>query len=176
MMRGAWMLLAVLSLAGCGTTYSWRSQVPARMRTVAVPTFRNESDVTELGAVVARELAREFQREGTFALRRTGESAVEIQGVIEKAASGARAYRRDMGLRNNEFTFSLRAKVSVIDKLHSKVLVDNRVYSAETTFAANHDTLTGERNASGRLAEELARQIVDDVTELDFTEEEKSDE
>lgn len=176
MMRGAWMLLAVLSLVGCGTTYSWRSQVPERMRTVAVPTFRNESDVTELGAVAAGQVAREFQREGTFALRRAGESAIEIQGVIEKAMSSGRAYRRNTGMRNNEFTFTAQAKVSVIDKVHSKVLIDNRVYRAETTYVANQDALTGERNASGRLAEDLARQIVDDVTEFDFTEEEKSDE
>ncbi len=170
------MLLAALALVGCGTTYSWRSQVPERMRTVAVPTFRNESDVTELGAVAAGQVAREFQREGTFALRRAGDSATEIQGVIETALSHGRAYRRNTGMRNNEFTFTAQVKVSVIDKINSRVLIDNRVYRAETTYVANQDVLTGERNASGRLAEDLARQIVDDVTELDFTEEEKSDE
>ena len=171
-----WLLLvAALPLAGC-RSYTWRSQVPERMRTVAVPTFRNESDVTELGAVAAGQVAREFQREGTFALRRAGESAIEIQGVIEKAMSSGRAYRRNTDMRNNEFTFTAQAKVSVIDKVHSKVLIDNRVYRAETTYVANQDALTGERNASGRLAEDLARQIVDDVTEFDFTEEEKSDE
>ena len=37
--------LAVLLLAGC-SHYTWRSQVPADMRTVSVPTFLNESDGT----------------------------------------------------------------------------------------------------------------------------------
>ena len=48
------VLLAMLALcAGCAS-YTWRSSVPSGMRTVSVPTFRNETDVTELGAVAAR--------------------------------------------------------------------------------------------------------------------------
>jgi hypothetical protein len=46
------------------------------MRTVSVPTFRNETDVVELGAIAARQTLREFQREGTFAIRRTGKTSV----------------------------------------------------------------------------------------------------
>jgi hypothetical protein len=43
------------------------------------------------------------------------------------------------------------------------VVVGDRVYQADTTYLTSSDRLTAERDASGRVAEELARQIVDDV-------------
>ena len=54
-------VLAALALAGCAN-YRWTSPVPADMQTVTVPTFRNESNVLELGAVATRQVLREFQR------------------------------------------------------------------------------------------------------------------
>ena len=71
-------------LAGCGTSYSWRPQVPAEKRTVTVPTFANETDVTELGAVAARQILREIQREGTFRIATGDDAALEVQGVLKK--------------------------------------------------------------------------------------------
>ena len=65
--------------------------------------------------------------------------------------------------RTREHRFSAAAVVSVIDRRNNRILIDNRKYSASTTFLVNDDIVTGERDASGRLGEDLARQIVDDV-------------
>lgn len=162
------MLMAVLALlaAGCQTSYSWRSSVPEELRTVSVSVFRNGSDVTELGAVVTRQVLREFQREGTFRIAAAGEGALEIVGELAKANSAVTAYERRTGARTREHRFTATAVVSVLDRRNGKVLVNDRKYTATTTFLVNDDILTGERDASGRLAEDLARQIVDDVLML----------
>lgn len=156
-------VLAALALSGCKTAYTWTSPVPDGKRTVCVPTFRNESDITELGPVVARQVLREFQREGTFRLATPESAAVEVQGVIRSAATSYDGGARNIGNRLNDYRFSLQAEVSVIDRIDGKVVVENRIYKAERVFAATQDLMTGRRDASGRLAEELARQIVDDV-------------
>lgn len=156
-------------LAGCAS-YGWRSSVPPEMRTVSVPTFRNESNVTELGAVASRQLLREFQREGTFAIRSTGDSALEIQGVIVKATGNLTGQDRRLGSRINAFDMKLVALVSVIDKRKGRVLVDNRTYKAQVPYAAGMDVVTALRDASGRAAEDLARQVVDDVLNLKWEE------
>ena len=52
------------------------------MRTVSVPTFRNETDVLELGAVATRQTLREFQREGTFRIASQDDAALEVQAVL----------------------------------------------------------------------------------------------
>ena len=160
------LVLGALCIAGCGTSYSWRSSVPEEMRTVSVPTFRNESEVNELGAVATRQILREFQREGTFRIRTTGDAALEIQGVIKSASFGTVAYDRRIYGRLSASECHAVAEVSVIDKRDRKVLVDNRKYMATTTFTSRQDRTTAMRDASGRLADDLARQVVNDLLNL----------
>lgn len=164
--RVAVWLSVALTAIGCASDYSWRTKVPPKMRSVSVPVFRNESDVTEFGNVAARQLLREFQREGTFSLAAPSEAAVEIQGIVKKADARTSAYRRGTGMRFSDLDFTAEVEISVIDKTNGKVLVDNKLYRARTTFIDNDDFLTSRRDASGRLAEDLARQVVDDVLNL----------
>ena len=161
-------LSALAMLCGCGTDYAWRPSVPSGMRTVAVPTFRNESDLQEAGAMASRQLLREFQREGTFAIRRTGNSSLEVQGVIVKASRDPAAFNRGYGSRASEYRYTVTAEVSLINKDTGKVLLNNRRYVAETTFLTRGDLLTTQRDAAARIAQEFARQIVDDVTSFDY--------
>ncbi len=149
-------------LGGCAG-YRWTSEVPESLRTVAVPTFDNRTMSAELGAVVSQYVLREFQREGTFSIRRTGDSALEVQGSIEKADRAAIAYDRGYGMRASEYRYVVEASVSLVDKSSGKVLFENRKYVGETTFLTQNDLLTGQRDAAQRVAADLARQIVDDV-------------
>ena len=160
------LVAACLALGGCGTSYSWRSSVPENLRTVSVPTFRNESDVMELGAIATRQVLREFQREGTFKVRSSDEAAIEVQGVIKSAKTDINAYDRRSGMRTSAYKAQTVAEVSVIDHRSGKVRVNNRKYVAQADFTAGQDLTTAQRDASGRLAEDLARQVVDDVLNL----------
>lgn len=153
---------ALAVLAGC-RTYTWTSSVPEDMRTVSVPTFRNETDVVELGAVATRQTLREFQREGTFRIASQDDAALEVQAVLKSAHPGLLNYKRGQSMRAFEQRLTLKADVSLVDRRNGKVLFDNRPYVAETTFFSDTDIVTARRDASGRLAEDLARQIVDDV-------------
>lgn len=162
-MRRFFPIAAALALfAGC-SSYTWTSPVPKDMRTVSVPTFRNETDVVELGAIAARQTLREFQREGTFRIASADDAAIEVQAVLKTANARMLNYKRGQSMRAYEFRYSLVADVSLVDRRNGKVLVDNRQYRAETTFFSDTDIVTTRRDAAGRLAEDLARQIVDDV-------------
>ena len=154
------LLLALA--AGCGA-YRWKSDVPAGMRTVSVPVFRNEGSLTGLGGEVARQVLREIGREGTFRVADEGGAAVELQGSVSSSTPKVVAYERKTGARNREHSLSATARVSFVDRRAGKVLAENRRFTARTTFLAGDDVLTGARDAEGRLAEDLARQIVDDL-------------
>jgi len=167
-LRFTFSILLLASFCGCLTAYRWSSSVPEKMRTVFVPTFRNESDVTELGSVVTRQILREVQREGTFKIVRQNDAAVEIQGVVKHAKSGYSAGDRRSGMRLSEYILTVVATVSVIDRASGKVLIDNRRYRAVATYVSNQDRFTGERDASGRAADDLAQQIVDDLTSMQW--------
>lgn len=163
-----WLLVVCAAVCGCATGYSWKASVPAAMRTVTVPTFMNESDIAELGSVATRQLLREIQREGTFRIAAADEAALEIQGVVKRATPVVGAYDRRADMQLQSYRFVLTAEVSIIDKTAGKVLVNNRKYVAEDVFTARHDISTAERDASGRVADDLARQIVDDLADWKF--------
>jgi len=158
------MSLAVGLLGGCSSDYGWRrSSVPADVRTVYVPTFRNESDVMELGIIASRQILREFQREGTFKIRSEEDAVLEVQGVIAESHAGVTAHNRRSGSRKTSYVFSATAVVSVIDKRSNKILVNNKRFVGQTVFTTGGDLATGKRDATGRLMEDLARQVVDCV-------------
>lgn len=160
------VLALALAACGCGANYRWRPSVPKDMRTVTVPTLRNESVVMELGSIASRQLLREFQREGTFRIASADDAALEIQGVVKSATPILDAYDRRSGARIMSYEFSAKVEISVIDRRRGKVLVDNRTYVAHTLFTAGQDRTTAMRDASGRLMDDLARQVVDDVVNL----------
>ena len=152
--------------SGCGANYTWKSSVPSELRTVCVPTFRNESDVSEAGAVATRQVLREIQREGTFSVRNPGEAALEIQGVVKVVKLSVRAYDRATEMRLRAYDVSAVVEVSVVDKRRRKVLVDNRKYRPTVQATVGQDMATALRDVSGRLMDELAREVVDDLLNL----------
>lgn len=164
-------LLSTLALTGCATSYSWTPRVPEKMRTVAVPTFRNESDLSEMGAMATRQVLRELQREGTFSIRRADEAALEIQGVVKSVSTGTTVTSRRTGARATSADITAEVEVSVVDKREGKVLVEAKIYRPRTTLMANADLTTAKRDASGRLADELARAVVDDLLNMKWSKE-----
>lgn len=161
-LRSFLFLLPAMLVCGCAN-YRWTSSVPEEIRTVAVPEFQNQSRLAELGPVTTQYTLREFQREGTFSIRRSGDSSIEVQGVIKKVEFKPVAYARGYGMRAGEYRCFATLEASLIDKDKGKVLLDNRTYTAETTISVQNDLLTAQRNAVPRLAAEFARQIVDDA-------------
>lgn len=157
-------------VAGCGTSYRWRSAVPEAKRTVVVPVFANETDMAELGAVASRQLLREIQREGTFRIAPEADAAIEVQGVVKRLSVGGVAYDRRTGMRYASFSLRAEVEISVVDKARRAVVVDAKRYAASTTVSSSQDLMTSKRDASGRLMDDLARQVVDDLLELKFSE------
>lgn len=160
------LVLALALTAGCATSYSWKPRVPSAMRSVCVPSFQNESNLMEIGALATRQVAREFQREGTFKLASSEDAAIEIQGIVKSVSIGSVGYNRRTFSRYTGSELRMMATVSVVDKREGKVLVDNKTYTAQTTTVVGQDATTAQRDASGRLADDLARQVVDDVLNL----------
>ena len=167
--RSLLLLLPALLLCGCGVNYRWTSRVPEEIRTVAVPVFQNRSDAAELGAITTQYTLREFQREGTFSIRRSGDSSIEVQGAIVKVERHPISFQRGYGMRASEYRYYVTAEITLVDKDNGKVLQTGRKYKAETTFMTQGgDLLTGQRDAVQRIAADLARQIVDDVVSYPY--------
>jgi hypothetical protein len=154
-------------IAGCAN-YDWGTSVPQEFRTVAVPVFENATTVSELGPIVTQYTLREFQRNGTFKIARAGEAAVEVQGVLKESSRSALSYDRSSEMRATEFRYTVCADVTFVDKKNGKILLECRNMEAETSFLVNDDLLTGQRNAAARIADDLARQIVNEALSIRY--------
>lgn len=166
-MMNGWMRMtaaaaAAAFLSGCAS-YSLRPAVPEEMRTIAVAVFENETDFPELGAAVTKYTLREFQREGTFTIARQDGAALKLIGRLAAAETRGIHYDRNYGSRASEYRYDVTAKITLWDASTGKVLIDDRPVRAGTTFLTQGDMLTGLRDASPRIAQELARGIVDAV-------------
>lgn len=164
-------LASALMITGCA--YRWTSSVPLKMRTVAVPVFENDTNFAEFNAIASQYVLREFQREGTLTIKPAGSAVLEVQGKVKNISRTALDYDRNIGSRTSEYAIVADVEVSLIDKRNGKVLFNNRKYQCATTFTVRDDLLTSQRNASERLAADLARQVVDDVLYFDYTAKDK---
>ena len=160
-------LLAVTLLSGC-VGYTWGTSVPKEYRKVSVPVFENMTTVSEIGPIVTQYTLREFQREGSFRIVRPENAAIEVQGVLRSMRREGVAYDRGEGMRASEYRYVVVADVTFVDKKNGKVLLERKGIKGETTFLTNDDLLTGQRNASFRIADDIARQIVNDALALSF--------
>lgn len=158
-------LCAMALLSGCAS-YTWGTSLPADYRTVSVPVFENMTEVSELGPMVSQYTLREFQREGTFRVTRPSDAAIEVQGVLKHMSREGVAYDRGRGMRVSEYRYTIVAEVTFIDKRNGKVLLDRKAITGETTFLTNNDLLTGQKNAAARIANDIARQVVNEALAL----------
>ena len=160
-------LLAAALLSGCAG-YTWGASVPREYRMVSVPVFENMTTVSEIGPIVTQYVLREFQREGSFRIVRPEDAVIEVQGVLSSMSREGIAYDRGQGMRASEYRYVIVADVTFVDKKSGKVLLEKKGIKGETTFLTNNDLLTGQRNASFRIADDIARQVVNDALALPF--------
>ena len=161
--------LAAALLSGCAG-YTWGTSVPKEYRKVSVPVFENMTMVSEIGPIVTQYTLREFQREGSFKIVRPEDAVIEVQGVLRSMTRSGIAYERGEGMRASEYRYAIVADVTFVDKKNGKVLLERKGIKGETTFLTNDDLLTGQRNASFRVADDIARQVVNEALELPFPE------
>ena len=160
-------LLAGALLSGCAG-YTWGTSVPKEYRTVSVPVFENMTTVSELGPIVSQYALREFQREGSFRIVRPEDAAIEVQGTLQSMFRDGVAYDRGQGMRASEYRYTIVADVTFVDKKNGKVLLERKGIKGETTVLTSDDLLTAQRNASFRIASDIARQVVNDALALPF--------
>ncbi len=158
-------LFAFALLSGCAG-YTWGTSVPKEYRKVSVPVFENLTIVSEIGPIVTQYTLREFQREGSFKIVRPEDAAIEVQGTLRSMSRDGVSYDRGRGMRVSEYRYVVFADVVFVDKRNGKVLLERKGIKGETTFLTNDDLLTGQRNASFRVADDIARQIVNEALAL----------
>ena len=158
------LLLALLA-GGCAG-YRLGPATPAHLshiKTIAVPMFGNTTLVPRIEALVTGTVIKQFQQDGTFRMGTEEQADAVLKAeIVAVGRSPARSLRGNV-LSTTEFNLNLSVRYSLVGR-DGKPLTAGGA-SGSTSFFVGSDVSTDERQALPLAAEELAKQLVSQLSE-----------
>jgi outer membrane lipopolysaccharide assembly protein LptE/RlpB len=163
--RLAFLLTIAITLAGCG--YHLGEIRPTTMRsvrTLAVPTFKNNTFESRIEVLFADTLVKKLQQDGTYRIVDTNQADAVVYCVIEKIDRGALRSVQNNVLATSEFRLTVTARYEVVDIGTGRVLMEGQV-TGNTSFFSGNDLQTLERQGLSNAAADLAENLTTRLTE-----------
>ena len=157
--------LALLFLAGCaGYHLGAVGDTPAGAKTIEVLPFNNQTLQPRLGDSLTQAVRERLQVDATYRLVTSQPGDLVVSGVI-------RSYQREqLGYLNSDATtpqnFRVTATVHVVvrDRATGKLILERDI-DGHTLVNVGADFASSERQAGPVLAQDLAQNIVSQLTE-----------
>jgi len=163
-------VLGVLTLAtGCGYhTAGHTVNLPANVRTIAVPGFVSQSQTFRIEQLLTTAVVREFNTRTQFHIihETRPEADAVLRGTVISAAASPLAYDSKTG-RAASMLVTVSMQVSLIDR-DGKVLFQNPSYLFHEQYELSRDLSSffeEESPAVDRLSRDFARTLVANILE-----------
>lgn len=150
------LALAALS-AGCGYRLAGRgAQIPADVKTIAIPAFRNETSRFKIEQVLTQAVVREFLARARFRVQpQTAGSDAVLTGAVLQFWT-APVVVDATGGRTTAVSIAVRMRVRLTDNRTGKLLFENPDYMFTETYEISGDAATYFEE-SGPAVERLSR-------------------
>ena len=99
------LIAAVVVLGGC--TYSFRGQSAGAIKTIAIPTFENETPEFGIAERITDELVSGFQRDGTLRITTREQADAVLIGRITRVEDMPYTARADQTVEEYRFSIIL---------------------------------------------------------------------
>jgi hypothetical protein len=153
------------SLAGCaGYRLGPVNGETAGEKSIEILPFNNQTFQPRLGDAVTQALRERLQTDATYHLATHGDGDIVVTGVI------TRYNRQGLGYLNNDVSTTVNYRVNVTahvvarERATGRVLLDKNV-TGYTLVDVSTDLTDAERQAAPLLAEDLAQNIAELLTE-----------
>ncbi|MBA3544711.1 MAG: LptE family protein [Chthoniobacterales bacterium] len=159
--------LILLSLGGCAGYHIGPVQ-PYYLRgvhSIAVPTFENKTLVPRIAVLVTDTVIKQFQQDGTYRVAGGDQADAILKGEITRISRAPARSVRGNVLATTEFNLALRVRYSLVSRVGGKVLAPPIEVAGTTSFFVGPDITSDERQALPLAAEELAVQLVSQLSE-----------
>lgn len=165
-MKKAFSSLLLAFLVGGCAGYHLGPATPAHLRhikTIAVPTFGNTTLTPRIEVLVTGTVIKQFQQDGTFRIAHEDQADAILKGeIVGVARAPARSVRGNV-LSTTEFNLNLSVRYSLVGR-DGKVLSTGGA-GGSTSFFVGSDVSTDERQAIPLATEEMAKQLVSQLSE-----------
>ena len=152
-------------LAGCaGYHLGAVNGASAGEKSIEVLPFNNQTLQPRLGDAVTQALRERLQADGTYHLAARGDADVIASGVITSYNRVGLSYLNSDVTTAQSYRVNITAHVVVRERATGKVLLDKDV-TGYTLVTVGSDLASAERQASPLLAQDLAQNIAQLITE-----------
>ena len=167
-MRGLNFLFCALAIfsSGCAGYHLGpvNPDVRAGEETIEIVPFNNQTLQPRLGDAVTQALRERMQTDGTYHLDTHGGGDVVVSGVITSYNRVGLSYLNSDVTTAQSYRINITAHVVVRERATGKELLNKNV-TGYTLVTVGSDLASAERQASPLLAEDLARNITELITE-----------
>ena len=158
--------LAAFALAGCaGYHLGPVNEATAGAKSIEVQPFNNQTMQPRLGDSVTQSIRERLQTDGTYRLAtHAGSGDIVVTGVIHSyTRKGLGFLNQDVSTPEN-YRIDLEVHVIARNRLSDKTILDKEV-KAHTFVHIGNDLASAEREAMPLLAEDLAQNVSELLTE-----------
>ncbi|MFZ0828638.1 MAG: LPS assembly lipoprotein LptE [Verrucomicrobiia bacterium] len=159
------LVMATALFAGCaGYHLGPVNGAVAGEKSIEVLPFNNQTLQPRLGDAVTQALRERLQTDATYHLATHGPGDVVVSGVIMRYTREGLSYLNNDVTTTENYRVSIAAHVIARDRTTGKVLLDKTV-NGYTLINVGTDLADSERQSLPLLAEDLARNITESLTE-----------
>jgi outer membrane lipopolysaccharide assembly protein LptE/RlpB len=134
------------------------------VQTLAVPTLKNRTLLPRVEVLVTDTVIKQLQQDGTFRIASGEKADATLVGeIVQIDRSPARSVRGNV-LATTEFSLVLRVRYHLIGRDGTQ-LVPVTTATGRTSFFVGRDVVTDERQALPLATENLATQLVSQLSE-----------
>ena len=163
MIRNTILTLTIIA-SGCAG-YRIGTSLPDNIKTISVPTFRNETNEPDLDRTVTSETIREIQRDRTLSIVSEESGDIILTASIVSAKMTPVRYETNAARVVDEYRLTLRAKI-VVTRGEDGSKIFSEVVEGYSTFVASGDLATSKRTAIPDAATDLAKNITTRIVEM----------
>jgi len=155
-MRTVSLLLVAILLSGCGYKLGEIRPTPMRaVRTLAVPTFKNNTYEPRIEVLVADTVIKQLQQDGTYTIVSDDTADAILLGTVTKVERRSLRSVQNNVLATSEFGLTVTVSYQVVDRVTGAILMKS-VVQGDTSFFSTNDLQTTERQAIPLAAQRLA--------------------
>jgi len=171
MLSCALISLSLISLLVGGCNYQTAGHVvnlPADVRTIAIPTFKNETTTYRIEQMLTSSVTREFTTRTHYHILNDPSEAADatLSGTVLSASSSPLTYNSATGQAASVLVV-VSMRVSLTDR-HGKVLYQNPSYLFREQYEVSQDLASffeEDSPAFRRLSQDFARTLVSNILE-----------
>jgi hypothetical protein len=152
-------------LAGCSSYHLGPvNGTVAREKSIEVLPFNNQTLQPRLGDAVTQALRERLQVDVTYRLATSGPGDIIVTGVITRYHRHGLSFLKNDATTTEDYRVDVITHVTARERATGKLLLDKNV-TAYTLVNVGNDLASSERQATPLLAEDLARNIAELLTD-----------